>query len=482
MADSYKNDGLEDFFRRRMKDYEEAPPSEMWNNIGAAIPPKPENSWWKKPIWWLAGLLALVLFFSLWQYQRLSQFEKIIDKQRVDIESLKNNQETTGINRTDEVTLETPQPSLSIDSDQIIQQPGESAEGKIPSDNYQSIANFTNTVKEAPPSLTTLDNLLNKSISAQTLETPSGNDLKTESPIAPIPVSSITNITRAPAKYIMTAAPGTIEITFPDLGKSIAVNQSKSKAGFYFSLSGGTQYTTYNASFNRSLKEVSSDDGEGYHLSNTVRDEFTFLAGIQFNENWSIETGVGYRNNRVGLFDSRKFNYSNDLNFDYDTEGNPIGSYTNTGNQTPVFRYEIVNSLMADGQDVEDGHEFYIDAFFKYNTRYLNLPFWLKYRAGNKKIHVYGKTGLAWNILTVSNKNLGSSNISNDRLSLDEVEFKHDALNDSFLELGFALGMEYDLNKHTSLGLESVYYHSVASVLSTKQDAIGLSAAIKYNF
>jgi hypothetical protein len=261
-----------------------------------------------------------------------------------------------------------------------------------------------------------------------------------------------------------------------------SIQPVKDMAGFYFSLNGGTLATVFNNPLNKSRSEVLESNSPGFHLYNTVRDEITLLAGIQFNKKWSLETGVGYRNNRLSLFDAQEFNYSGENTIDYDIHGNPIVAYTNNTDQTPVFRYEIINNLQSQGGDIQEGDPFYLNAFFKYNNRYLSLPLWLKYRIGNRRLHLYAKSGIAWNILTVSNKNLNDSNLSDERLSLEKVQIKNDALSETFMEIGFAGGIEYDLGARTSIGLEALYYHSVGSVLTTKQDAYGLSFAAKYHF
>ena len=478
MANSYNNDDLEGFFHRRMKDYEEVPPPEMWDRIGSSIPPKPPIAWWKKPFWWLGAVLAFILLLSFWQYQRLLQFEKIIDQQRADIEALKNDRSSrpeTGLSGFEEVHNAIPENLTDPSKGEAILL--ESNSYDVPDADY--LNNPVATITSDPGNLyfeSPEISMSPETIPARILPTKIP-ELQPKSPLLPESGGN-------PGKVNFLERPSLAGLDVPVLPfeQKVKIAPVRSKAGFYFSLNGGSLATFYNNPLNKSKNEVTASDAPGFHLSNTVRDEFTILAGIQFTPKWSLETGIGYRNNRLGLFDSQEFNYSGEHTISYDVAGNPIGAYTNNTDQSPVFRYQIVNNLQSQGMDIEDGETFQLDAFFNYNNRYLSLPLWLRYRIGNKRLHLYAKTGMAWNILTVSNKNLGDSNLSDERLTLEKVQIKNDALNESFLELGMASGVEYDLGGRSSIGMEALYYHSLASVLTTKQDAFGLSLALKYHF
>ncbi|MCB0651379.1 MAG: outer membrane beta-barrel protein [Saprospiraceae bacterium] len=475
MANRYNNDDLEGFFNRRMKDYEEVPRPEMWDRIGASIPPKPPIAWWKKQQWWLGAVLAFILLLSLWQYQRLLQFEKIIDQQRADIEALKNDRSSRpekGISGFDEVNPAASENlnEASYGEDKLLE--SNSTNGNRFNNPVATIANEPGNLNFIPHKIL----IAQETSSVETLPTKI-TELQPQLPLLPESVKKTGKV-----NFLGTQRFAMLEAPVLPFDQKVKIDPVKSKAGFYFSFNGGSLATFYNNPLNKSKNEVTASDVPGFHLSNTVRDEFTILAGIQFTKKWSLETGVGYRNNRLGLFDSQQFNYSGEHTISYDVDGNPVGSYTNNTDQSPVFRYQIVNNLQSQGMDIEDGETFQLDAFFKYNNRYLSLPLWLRYRIGNKRLHLYAKTGMAWNILTVSHKNLGDSNLSDERLTLEKVQIKNDALNESFLELGMASGVEYDLGLRSSIGMEALYYHSLASVLTTKQNAFGLSLALKYHF
>ncbi|KAA3622957.1 MAG: hypothetical protein DWQ02_25315 [Bacteroidetes bacterium] len=469
MANHYNNDDLEGFFRRRMSNYEETPRPEMWDRIGAAIPPKPAVALWKKPVFWLGVVLAFILLLSVWQYLQIRQFRHIIDRQQADIEALKNVQtpsygpDQTGFSPVESSNFfaNTPEDKKPVnESTTFVSKPGITT---IKPDIVLTENPKTSNTQEETTSLDIIPSI-EKAIAGNSTE------------------ASLVSLNK-PAKihpavsYLNQSNPQNLIIPSPPLPAPSQIEPVKQKARFYFSVAGGSLVTTYNNPLNKSRSEVLASNESGFHLSNTVRDELSILAGIQFNNNWSLETGIGYRNNRLSLFDAQQFYYSGEHTIAHDEYGNPIGEYTNTTDQTPVFRYEIINNA-----DIEDGEAFHLNAFFKYNNRYLSLPLWLKYRIGKRKLHVYAKSGIAWNILTVSNKNLNDSNLSDDRLSIEKVQIKNDALNESFVELGFATGIEYDIGLRTSLSMEALYYHSVASVLTTKQDAYGISFAARYHF
>ncbi len=470
MANRYNNDDLEGFFRRRLSNYEEIPRPEMWDKIGVAIPPKPPVPWWKKPVFWLGLVLAFVLLLSLWQFRQITAFQKLIHQQQADIEALQEYQRSGYGPDQLKTHVENPvykvpgalgivMPSVNVPGANIADQPEPQKDiallTTIP--EIPAVAEFNSPEKKE--SIAATDNARQDfSESAKAFNKQRTVDF----------LSHSTGSTPVPP---VRPLPG-----------QVTVKPVKGNAGFYFSLNGGTLATVFNNPLNKSRSEVLESNNPGFHLYNTVRDEITLLAGIQFNRKWSLETGVGYRNNRLSLFDAQEFNYSGENTIDYDIHGNPIVAYTNNTDQTPVFRYEIINNLQSQGGDIQEGDPFYLNAFFKYNNRYLSLPLWLKYRIGNRRLHFYAKSGIAWNILTVSNKNLNESSLSDERLSLEKVQIKNDALSETFMEIGFAGGIEYDLGVRTSIGLEALYYHSVGSVLTTKQDAYGLSFAAKYNF
>lgn len=481
MADNYNNDGLEAFFRRRMENYEETPRPEMWDKIGANIPPKPVAAWWKRPGWWLGIFLSAVILLSLWQFQRIHQFKQIINKQKADIENLQKEKITPRQTPENKDVLETSLPVQGdssdpnatdggkVDQSRIIAQVKKEQPQNSPKENLVLNQNNKNTAKDTPP-VTDNGKIENsKDKNPGVLE----NEISAPERVIATPKPAV--------NYLVTRQPSVIKTIQSDIPAKAKVAPI-SNAGFYFSLSGGSLTTAYNGPLNRSYSEALNSSRNDFNPFNTARDEFTFLAGIQFNKKWSIETGVGYRANRVSIFHSQSFHYSEDVTFGYDQDGNPIGNYSSTGDQAPAFRYEILNTIQQDGMDIEEGDEFFIDASFKYNSRYFSIPFWVKYRIGKKRLHGYAKTGFAWNFLADSNKNLRASSLSADRLSLERVDFKYDALNDAFMELGVAMGLGFDFNQHYSIGLEALYYHSVASVLKTKQDALGVSMALKYQF
>lgn len=469
MANRYNNDDLEGFFRRRMSNYEETPRPEMWDRIGAAIPPKPPVAWWKKPAFWLGFVLAIVLLLSLWQFKQIKDFQKVINQQQADIEALKENQ-SRGYG-PDNIAPNPPSvPSLLAET-----------ENPVLLDDIE-----TEKREETKPEV--FQELIKGRLIVKKPIQPVVNHPAEDKPIAEmmdltetIPAESFQTSSDV-VDFLSYANQGVLHEEEPFVPAPAIIEPMKNNPGFYFAVNGGTLATVYNNPLNRSKAEVLASNDSGFHLYNTVRDEFTVLAGIEFDNHWSLETGIGYRNNRLSLFDAQEFNYSGEHTIAYDEMGNPIGVYINSSDQTPVFRYEIINNLQSQGADIEDGDPFHLNAFFKYNNRYLSLPLWLKYRIGKRRLHVYAKTGIAWNILTVSNKNLNSSNLSNERLSLEKVQIKNDALNESFFELGFAAGLEYDFGLRTSVGLEALYYHSMASVLTTKQEAYGLSLSARYHF
>lgn len=469
MANRYNNDDLEGFFRRRMNNYEETPRPEMWDRIGAAIPPKPAVAWWKKPIFWLGAVLTFVLLLTLWQYLQIKQFQKVIDRQQADIEALKNDQVPGyGPDQTGFSPVETPNFLANTPEDQK----------PVIESSVTTLKPYITTIKTDVAISEMPVAAIDQPVTTYPDKPSSLEDVTvTNSPEAPlIPLNKPTKI-QPLVRYLNQSNPQSLQIPTPTLPAPFEIEPFKQKARFYFSIAGGSLITTYNNPLNKSRSEVLASNESGFHLSNTVRDELSILAGIQFNNNWSLETGFGYRNNRLSLFDAQQFYYSGEHTIAHDEFGNPIGEYTNNTDQTPVFRYEIINNA-----EFEDGEAFHLNAFFKYNNRYLSLPLWLKYRIGKRKLHVYAKSGIAWNILTVSNKNLNDSNLSDDRLSIEKVQIKNDALNESFLELGFATGIEYDVGLRTSISMEALYYHSVASVLTTKQDAYGISFAARYHF
>ncbi len=417
---------------------------------------------------WVLSLLSFCCCLS-WQYLQIRQFQQIIDQQQADIEALKHDHapgygpDQTGFSPVKSANIL----ANPVENEQIV------SESNTLVLNPKPISIQTNnTVPERPaPAI------------AQQIKV---NQHKPSNPEKALPFSSseapLATLNKSakiapPVNYLDQSNSQNLVIPTPPLPAPSAIEPIKQRARFYFSLSGGSLVTSYNNPLNKSRSEVLASNESGFHLYNTMRDELSILAGIQFNNNWSLETGIGYRNNRLSLFDAQQFLYSGEHTIAYDEYGNPIGEYTNTTDQTPVFRYEILNNA-----DIEDGEAFNLNAFFKYNNRYLSLPLWLKYRIGKRKLHVYAKTGIAWNILTVSNKNLNDSNLSDARLSIEKVQIKNDALNESFAELGFATGIEYDLGLRTSLSMEALYYHSVASVLTTKQDAYGISFAARYHF
>ena len=209
-------------------------------------------------------------------------------------------------------------------------------------------------------------------------------------------------------------------------------------------------------------------------------------AGVQLNKHWSFSTGLGSRNHDLRMRGMVYMTYSTD-NVNTDAQGRQTGSYLISPEDNPSInlRSTIVNSLMYDGEDIENGDQFGVDISGTYRLKYHSIPAWIRYEFGGDRLFFNLRGGIQFhNLVGDEVKNLSASvfdlvsNGSSERLSVDHSSVQVETIQDNFIEAGLGFGVNYALSKSIDIGVEPAAYKAITPMFDQKPWSFGMVAGI----
>ena len=469
MADNYKRDGLEEFFRRRLEGFEEAPKAEMWDKISFNIPPKPPIPWWQKPIWWAMGTVVVGLSVFLWQFYQIQVYKAVVIRQDKELSALKlakteekNTARLTGIQQLPRDDEKLTQSVLQTENGNTVAIPDERVmERKEP---RAVVVKKENTTPATTPKQE------NEPISV--VDRDRSTQPKGQSPYKETMVMSVSN-------KIPSGNGRLLSIPMPFLPQQSG-QEVEDKKGFYLGVQAGWMRASFGNVFS---SEEAGTNGVVTSLrsSNINRFQGEILSGLQLNRKWSVELGIGLRQNVIDFYDNRTISYSDEVFDMVNLQGEPTGIVA-PATSPPHIAYELVNHVQNDGEDIGLGDEFKITSSYTNEIQFLSIPAWVKYRLGNHRLHGYLKTGISWNILSGSYYRIGIPNISFDRIDWEGTNITNDGIREIYFEWGAVIGLEFDMSLQHSIGLEGGYYRTLSSVVGNTQESFGLSIGYKYAF
>lgn len=473
MAENYKKDGLEDFFRKRLEGFEEPPKPDMWDKIAFNMPPKPPLVWWKRPIWWIGSAMMIGLVVFYWQLIRINQFKTIIHQQEETISTLQASH-----NEAEE--------SIPVIEEVVPSQWSEAQNENVPV-SIHSIAPGTgrkdkavNIGKATPP--------ITYATPPYDIEKEEGREKLVTAEAEADSMADLENINAAPLseKLNMHALESTNMFFLPSALYSIDQKPNisdKKEIEFYLAVQTGIMGASFDGGLSKeNAMTPNSGSGNGYALSWAQRTQLDVLAGLQLTRRWSVELGLGLRRNNLAFLDSQSITYSDDLFNSLNAMGEPTGTHDNETITAPTIAYQLVNHVENDGEDIQEGEFFELDAAYTYFMQYVSIPLWVKYRMGKRRLHTFLKTGVSWNILSRNAYTWKSPSVSFERIKLEKVEVKDDGIRERYFEFGAAAGLEFDINVANAIGLETTYYRSLSPVLGNEQKAFGMALNYKHRF
>ena len=216
------------------------------------------------------------------------------------------------------------------------------------------------------------------------------------------------------------------------------------------------------------------------------------LYHIPFNQNWSLQFGIGMGRTVHSSIIPKAFEYaSNEVtlgddllqtNYYYQLENNYDG-------KIGVTTY-FDNQKQNDGQDVLPGDYFSTEIILSRKQDYLVVPLLLKYTHGNenRRLRWTMKTGIFERIyFKKGNYNsIEIKNISSTRLSHNQTQFEiiEGVKSNRKMEMEFVLGtgIEYAPNQNFTIVLEPIFKKAITLQEQIEPATFGIYTGLRWNF
>ncbi len=486
--DFYKpDDDLEDFFRNRLGEFKDEPPTDMWDRIESDIPPKPAGAPRTVFLWTArAAAVALILGLGLsnfWQKQEMVEMAEELQHSKQDIASLADRLDNA-------IAGNIPEGSQAVPASEEIGFPSVPVE--LEPNTPQLVANKAadagGSVKNVFPVIPSSE--LETNFTVVEFVPPLKEQRTVVSGTMPVLETKEKNLNVKPTySEIKGTASGLISQT-SEFDKTLADIGPISGNGYFTPKGKGSWFIAANAGTEHWIKSKKAEEYRETEKSMLGYDGGVNI-GYQLNDSWSLYTGVGYGENRLSIQKRGQLSY--DQSLETLTEDGVAVSPYNIASETSAGDFEFATKMNRDEETLmASGEMLPLQTRMEYTRGVVEIPLGARYdkRLG-KNWKVGARAGLVHRFKVREQVVLTDLESYKDGVSLSMPAKGKGVVTEgsSTYNLGYAVGVgaSYRLTDNWSLTAEPVLEGTLSKPSTSRIDknypyVVGVEAGLTYHF